>query len=144
LGSQAERRGRGRPKTRNETAAERADNSQNETETSNSDPQTTKLLAELIKLRREIKRRDENHREELREVKTQSAEALAGMQQELAELRNELATSQTNQDETLREIQSLRISMTSQDPTNNLSYADVALTPPTSQRAKQPRDSLIA
>jgi hypothetical protein len=29
----------------------------------------TELLAELIKIRREIKRRDETHREELREVK---------------------------------------------------------------------------
>jgi hypothetical protein len=133
LGSQTERRGRGRPKTRNETAAERVDSSEDETETGNSNPQTTQLLAELVKLRREIKRRDETHREELREVKTQFTEALSGMQQELAELRNELATSQTNHDETLREIQSLRTSITTPDPTNNLSYADIARTPPTSQ-----------
>lgn len=93
----------------------------------------TELLAELVKLQREIKRRDEIHRDELREVKSQFAEAFAGMQQELAELRNELATSQTNHDETLREIQSLRTSITTPDPTNNLSYADVARTPPTSQ-----------
>ncbi|KAI2864382.1 hypothetical protein CBS147323_9143 [Aspergillus niger] len=135
LGSQTERRGRGRPKTRNETAAERVDSSEDETETGNSNPQTTELLAELVKLRREIKRRDETHthREELREVKTQFTEALSGMQQELAELRNELATSQTNHDETLREIQSLRTSIITTDPTDNLSYADVARTPPTSQ-----------
>ncbi|KAK6810408.1 hypothetical protein RU639_013833, partial [Aspergillus parasiticus] len=133
LGSQSERRGRGRPKTRNETAAERVDSPEDGTETGNSNPQTTELLAELVKLRREIKRRDETHREELREVKTQFTEALSGMQQELAELRNELATSQTNHDETLREIQSLRTFITTPDPTNNLSYADVARTPPTSQ-----------
>jgi hypothetical protein len=70
LGSQTKRRGRGRPKTRNEPAAEHADNSEDETETSNSNTQMTKLLAELIKLRREIKRRDETYRGELREVKT--------------------------------------------------------------------------
>jgi hypothetical protein len=93
----------------------------------------TELLAELVKLRREIKRRDEIHRDELREVKTQFAEALTGMQQELVELRNEVAISQANHDETLREIQSLRTSITTPDPTNNLSYADVARTPPTSQ-----------
>jgi hypothetical protein len=133
LGSQTERRGRGRPKTRNETAAERVDSSEDKTETGNSNPQTTELLAELVKLQREIKRRDEIHRDKLREVKTQFAEALARMQQELVELRNEVATSQANHDETLREIQSLRTSITTPDPTNNLSYADVARTPPTSQ-----------
>ena len=133
LSSQTERRGRGRPKTRNETAAERADNSEDEAETGNSNPQTTELLAELVKLRREIKRRDETHREELREAKTQFAEALAGMQQELAELRDELATSQTNHDKTLGEIQCLRISITTPDSTNNLSYVDVARISLTSQ-----------
>lgn len=120
LGSQTERRG---PSTRNETAAERVDISEDETGTGNSNPQMTELLAELVKLQIEIKRRDEIHRDELREVSLQ----------ELAELRNELATSQTNHDETLREIQSLRTSITTPDPTNNLSYADVARTPPTSQ-----------
>jgi hypothetical protein len=70
LGSQTERRRRGRPKTRNETAAERVDSLEDEIETSNSNPQMTKLLAELVKLQREIKRRDETHRVELREVKT--------------------------------------------------------------------------
>jgi hypothetical protein len=30
----------------------------------------TKLLAELVKLQREIKRRDEIHQEELRDIKT--------------------------------------------------------------------------
>jgi hypothetical protein len=133
LGSQTKRRGRGRPKTRNETAAERVDSSEDETETGNSNPQITELLAELVKLQREIKRRDESHREELREVKIQFAGALAGIQEELAELRNELATSQTNHDETLREIQSLRASITIPDPTSSPSYADVARTPPTSQ-----------
>jgi hypothetical protein len=52
----------GRPKTRNDTAAERVDSSEDETETGNSNPQMTELLAELVKLRREIKRRDEIHR----------------------------------------------------------------------------------
>lgn len=133
LGSQTECWGRGRPKTHNETTAEHINSSENKTETSNSNPQTTELLAELARLQREIKRRDETHREELREVKTQFMEALSGMQQELAELHNELATSQTNHDETLCEIQSLHTSITTPDSTNNLSYADVTCTPPTSQ-----------
>ena len=60
-------------------------------------------------------------------------EALSGMQQELVELCNKLATSQTNHDETLCEIQSLHTSITTPDSMNNLSYADVACTPPTSQ-----------
>jgi hypothetical protein len=141
LGSQIQCRGRGRPKTLNETAAERVDSSEDETETGNSKPHTTELLAELVKLRREIKRRDEIHREELRDIKTQFAEALAGLQQELAELRNGQTTSQAStevgsqasHEEILREIQSLRTSLPAPDPRNNPSYADVARTPPTSQ-----------
>jgi hypothetical protein len=56
------------------------------------------------------------------------------MQQELAELRNELTTSQagtelgsqTSHDEILRENQSLRTFIPTPDPTNKLSYVDVA------------------
>jgi hypothetical protein len=71
------------------------------------------------------------------------------MQQELAELRNGLTISQastevrsqTSHDEILREIQSLlRTYITTPDPINNLSYADVA---PSNQPSKQHTDSLI-
>jgi hypothetical protein len=141
LGSQTQCQGRGRLKTLNKTTAERVDSSEDETETSNSKPHTTELLTELVKLQREIKRRDEIHQEELRDIKTQFAEALTGLQQELAELHNGQTTSQAStevgsqasHEEILREIQSLHTSLPAPDPRNNPSYADVAHTPPTSQ-----------
>jgi hypothetical protein len=48
LGSQTKRQGRGRPKTCNETIAERVNSLEDKIETSNSNPQITKLLAELL------------------------------------------------------------------------------------------------
>jgi hypothetical protein len=61
----------------------------------------------------------------------------------LAEVRHELQTltlqsqsescPQNSHDEIIREIQSLRTSITTPGSANNLSYADVARTPPTSQ-----------
>lgn len=133
LGSQNKTRGRGRPKTRSETAAERVDSSEDEPETGNCNPDTTELLAELVKLRREIKRRDEIHREELRKVKAEFAEALAGVQQELAELRNGLTTSQsssetgsqTSHEEILQELHSIRTAITTPIPADGPSWASI-------------------
>jgi hypothetical protein len=95
------------------------------------------LLTELTKLRREIRRRDEAHQEELRRVTA----ALGEVQQELKELKNRAASpqgtsepcAQNNHEEILHEIQSLRTSITAPDPIINSSYADVARTPPTNQ-----------
>jgi hypothetical protein len=63
------------------------------------------------------------------------------VQQELQDLKSRVASPQDTSElcaqdshgEILREIQSLRTSITAPDSINNLSYADVARTPPTSQ-----------
>ena len=92
------------------------------------------MLTELTKLRKEIRRRDGAHQEELQRVTA----ALTEVQQELQDLKSRVASPQDTselcaQDSLEGEIQSLRTSITAPDSINNLSYADVARTPPTSQ-----------
>jgi hypothetical protein len=97
---------------------------------------TAKLVEELVKLRREIRRRDDLHKEELKKVKEEFSAALAEVRQELQTLTllsHPESCSQNSHDEILREIQSLRTLITTPDSANHLSYADVARTPPTSQ-----------
>ncbi|KAI7975203.1 hypothetical protein EIK77_000417 [Talaromyces pinophilus] len=127
-------------KTQNKSTTQRdvptGDGSDTESEDLDEDPDTAKLVAELIKLRKEIRRRDDMHKEELKKVKEEFSAALAEVRQEIQTLtlvsRPE-SCSQNSHDDILREIQSLRTSITTPDSTNNLSYADVARTPPTSQ-----------
>ncbi|KAJ5471279.1 hypothetical protein N7530_008636 [Penicillium desertorum] len=88
-----------------------------ESPTESEDPNASELLKELVKLRKEIRRRDELHKEELQKVKEEFTAALA----------------ENGHDEILREIQSLRVAISPADPTTGSpSYADVARTPPTS------------
>lgn len=95
-------------------------------------------MKELVKLRREIRRRDELHKEELQKVKEEFSAALAEVRHELQSLTNRPPTPQSeacfqnSHDEILREIQSLRLAISPSDPTSSPSYADVARTPPTS------------
>ncbi|THC88431.1 hypothetical protein EYZ11_012124 [Aspergillus tanneri] len=104
--------------------------------TESEDLDTVKLVEELTKLRREIRRRDDMHRDELKRVKEEFSAALAEVRHELQTLTLQSQSescSQNCHEEILREIQSLRTSITSAGLTNNPSYADVARTPPTSQ-----------
>ncbi|KAJ5454931.1 hypothetical protein N7530_002430 [Penicillium desertorum] len=112
-----------------------------ESSTESEDPNAPKLLKELVKLRKEIRRRDELHKEELRKVKEEFTAALAEVRHELQSLTDRPLTpqplsepcAQNGHDEILREIQSLRVAISPADPTTgSLSYADVARTPPTS------------
>jgi hypothetical protein len=97
-------------------------------------------VKELAKLRREIRRRDELHNEELRKVKEEFSAALAEVRHELQTLADSPPTpqalsepcSQNGHDEILREIQSLRDAISPSGPASSPSYADVARTPPTS------------
>ncbi|THC87355.1 hypothetical protein EYZ11_013196 [Aspergillus tanneri] len=98
--------------------------------------ESTKLLKELIKLREEIKRRDEAHHEELQRVKTEFKAALAEVQQELRDLKNTTtqipqsgfeSVSQTSYEEILQELQSLRSAITTRNTTGDgPSWAQVA------------------
>jgi hypothetical protein len=105
-------------------------------------------VKELVKLRREIRQRDDLHREEiqkvqeeLQKVKEEFGATLAEVQHELQSLTNMPQTpqshcescSQNSHDEILREIHSLRDAISPPVPTGSPSYADVARTPPTSQ-----------
>jgi hypothetical protein len=96
----------------------------------------TKLLKELIKLRDELKRRDEAHREELQKVKTELKAALAEVRQELRDLKhtstltpqdNSELGPQANYEEILQELQSLRSAIAAPNTTSDgLSWAQVA------------------
>ncbi|KAJ5152544.1 hypothetical protein N7492_009824 [Penicillium capsulatum] len=112
-----------------------------ESSTESEDPNASELLKELVKLRKEIRRRDELHKEELQKVKEEFTAALAEVRHELQSLTDRPLTQQSlsepcaqnGHDEILREIQSLRVAISPADPTTGSpSYADVARTPPTS------------
>jgi hypothetical protein len=98
------------------------------------------IVKELVKLRREIKQRDESHKEELRQVKEEFSAALAEVRHELQSLTDSYATpqphleacSRDNHDEILREIQSLREEISVPAPTSFPSYAAIARAPPLS------------
>ncbi|KAJ6020347.1 hypothetical protein N7522_000422 [Penicillium canescens] len=106
--------------------------------TESEDPNASELVRELVKLRKEIKLRDELHKEELRKAKEEFSAALAEVRHELQILTDRSSTpqseacSQTGLDEILREIQTLRDAISPSVPTSCPSYADVARTPPLS------------
>ena len=132
--SQQKKKTQNRPVTQRD-APTRHD-SETESEDLDEDLGTTKLVAELIKLRKEIRRRDELHKEELKKVKEEFSAALAEVRQEmqtLTQLSRPESCSQNNHDDILREIQSLRTSITTPDSANHPSYADITHTPPSSQ-----------
>ncbi|KAJ5100882.1 hypothetical protein N7456_006934 [Penicillium angulare] len=118
-----------------------------ESSTESEDPNTSDLVKELVKLRKEIKQRDELHNEELQKVKEEFTALKEEFSAALAEVRHELQTladrpatpqlhpescSPNNHDAILREIQSLREEISVPAPTSSPSFADVARTPPTS------------
>ena len=115
--------------------------------TESDDLDVSNLVKELVKLREEIRRRDELHREELQKVqeefrkaKEEFGVALAGVRHELQTLTDSPTTPQSypeacspnHHDEILREIRSLREEISVPAPTGSPSYADVARTPPLS------------
>ncbi|EED11818.1 hypothetical protein TSTA_109980 [Talaromyces stipitatus ATCC 10500] len=130
--SQQKRKTQKRPAT--QCDAPTGDESATESEDLSEDLDTAKLVKELIKLRKEIRRQDEMHKEELKKVKEEFSAALAEVRQEMQTLtllsRSE-SCSQNSYDDILHEIQSLRTSITTLDSANHLSYADVAHTPAT-------------
>ncbi|KAI3222777.1 transcriptional regulator family: Zinc finger, CCHC-type [Penicillium roqueforti] len=98
------------------------------------------LVREIAKLRREIRLRNEIHKEEIQRTREQFGTALAEVRHELQSLTNRNTTpqchsktcSQNNHDTILREIQSLREEISIPAVTGSPSYADVARTPPSS------------
>ncbi|KAJ6114720.1 hypothetical protein N7486_000498 [Penicillium sp. IBT 16267x] len=100
---------------------ERNSATSDDSSTESEDLSTANLVKELVKLRREIRRRDELHKEELQKIKEEFSAALTEV------------CSPNNYDEILREIQSLREEISASAPTSSPSYADVARTPPLSQ-----------
>ncbi|KAI2946871.1 hypothetical protein CBS147323_11233 [Aspergillus niger] len=135
--SQRKKKSQGKPVAQRDAAT--SDDSSAESE----DSDTSKLVKEIVKLRREIRRRDELRKEELQRVKEEFGAALAEFRHELQTLANRPSTpqphpescAQNSHEEILREIQSLRIAV---NPSGSPSYADVARTPPTSQPSNIP------
>lgn len=97
-------------------------------------------MKELIKLRREIRLRDELHKEELQKVIEEFSAALAKVRHDLQALTDRPPTpqshskacAQNSHDEILRGIQSLRDAISPSVPSGSPSYTDVARTPPLS------------
>ena len=120
--------------------AQRDAGTSDDSSTESEDLDTDKLVKELVKLRKEIIRRDELRNEELRKAKEDFSAALAEVRHELQTLTDRPPTpqshseicSQNSHDEILREIQSLRNAINPSGPSSSSSYADVARTPPTS------------
>lgn len=108
------------------------------------DLDVSNLVKELVKLREEIRRRDELHREELQKVQEEFRKAKEEFGVALTEVRHELQTltdspttpqshpeacSPNHHDEILREIQSLREEISVPAPTGSPSYVDIARIP---------------
>jgi len=129
-----------RKKTRDKPATQRDAVTSDDSATESEDLNTATLVKELIRLRREIRRRDELHKEELQKIKDEFSAALAEVRHELQTLTDRPLTpqpqaeacAQNNHEEILREIQSLRDAISPSVPTSSPSYADVARTPPLS------------
>ncbi|KAJ5464916.1 uncharacterized protein N7458_000602 [Penicillium daleae] len=114
--------------------------SSDDSSTESEDLNATNLLKELVKLRKEIRRRDDVHQKELQKIKEEFSAALAEVRLELQTLTDGLPTpqalselcSQNGHNKVLREIHSLRMAISPSDPASGSpSYADVARTPPT-------------
>jgi hypothetical protein len=108
--------------------------------TESEDPNASELVRELVKLRKEIRLRDDLHKRELQKIKEGFSAALAEIRLELQNLTDGLPTpqalsepcSQNGHDEIIHEIQSLRDAISPPAFTSSPSYADVARTPPLS------------
>jgi hypothetical protein len=134
--SQQKKRTRGKP------VAQREAVTSDDASTESDDTNAANLMKELVKLRSDIKRRDDSHREEmqkvqeeLQKVKVEFSAALAEVQQELQTLAERPLPepcARNGHDEILREVQSLREEISTPAPASSPSYADVARTPPLS------------
>ena len=136
-----------RKKSQIEAVAQRDAATSDDSSTESDDLNAANLVKELAKLRREIRRRDDLHREELQKVQEEYRKVKEDFGTALAEVRHELQTladrpptplshpeacTQNSHDEVLREIQSLRVAISPSTLTSSPSYADVARTPPLS------------
>ncbi|KAJ5522366.1 hypothetical protein N7527_006481 [Penicillium freii] len=101
-------------RTEPESQPDRATSDESATESNDLD--VNNLVKEIAKLRREIRLRDELHKEELQKAKAEFGAALA----------------ENGHDKILREIQSLREEISAPALIGSPSYADVARTPPLS------------
>ncbi|KAJ5471268.1 hypothetical protein N7530_008625 [Penicillium desertorum] len=130
--SQQKKRTRGKPVAQHEAVTS------DDASTESDDTNAANFVKELVKLRRDLKRRDDSHREEmqkvqeeLQKVKKEFSAALAEVQQELQTLAERPLPepcAQNGHDEILREIQSLREEISTPAPVSSPSYADVAHT----------------
>ncbi|OQE10081.1 hypothetical protein PENFLA_c095G09535, partial [Penicillium flavigenum] len=128
-----------RKRTRAKPVAQREAVTSDDASTESDDTNAANLVKELVKLRRDIKRRDDSHREEmqkvqeeLQKVKEEFSAALAEVQQELQTLAERPLPepcAQNGHDEILREVQSLREEISTPAPACSPSYADVARNP---------------
>ncbi|KAJ5125944.1 hypothetical protein N7526_008121 [Penicillium atrosanguineum] len=142
---QRKTRSQSQPKKRIESEAQPDVATSDDSATESDDLDVSNLVKELVKLRGEIRRRDDVHREELQKVQEEFRKVKEEFGAALAEVRHELQTltdrpsppqseacSQTGLDEILREIQTLRDAISPSALTSSPSYADVARTPPLS------------
>ncbi|KAI2682664.1 hypothetical protein DTO012A7_9441 [Penicillium roqueforti] len=108
--------------------------------TESDDLDISNLVQEIAKLRREIRLRDEIHKEELLKAQAEIGATLTEVRHKLQNLTDRPLTpqyhseacSQNNHNTILREIQSLREEISIPAPTSSPSYIDIARTPPTS------------
>lgn len=144
---QRKTRSQQRKKPQIEPEAQRDVATSDDSSTESDDLNAGDLVKELVRLRGEIRRRDDLHREELQKVQEEFRKVKEGFSAALAEVRHGLQSltdknttpqchsetcSQNNHDEILREIQSLREEIGVSAATSSPSYADVARTPPSS------------
>ncbi|KAJ5730151.1 uncharacterized protein N7483_004659 [Penicillium malachiteum] len=135
-----QRKTRPQQKKRIEPDAQRDVATSDDAATEGDELDISNLVTEIAKLRREIRLREELHKEELQKTREEFGAALAEVRYELQTLTDRSPTPQchsetccpNNHDEILREIQSLREEISVPTPTSSPSYADVARTPPSS------------
>ncbi|KAJ5240353.1 uncharacterized protein N7469_001944 [Penicillium citrinum] len=135
-----QRKTRPQQRKRTETESQPDGANSDDSATESDDLDVSNLVKEIAELRREIRLRDELHKEELLKAKADFGAALAEVRHELQNLTDRTPTSQCNSeactqnghDEILREIQSLREEISAPALTGSPSYADVARTPPLS------------
>ncbi|KAJ6136773.1 hypothetical protein N7497_012326 [Penicillium chrysogenum] len=110
--SQQKKRTRGKPVVQREAVTS------DDASTESDDTNAANLVKEIVKLRRDIKRRDDLHREEMQKVQEELQKVNKEFSAALAEVQQELQTlterplpepcAQNGHDEILREVQSLR------------------------------------
>ncbi|KAJ5737222.1 uncharacterized protein N7483_002347 [Penicillium malachiteum] len=129
-----QRKTRPQQKKRIEPEAQRDVTTSDDAATEGDELDVSNLVREIAKLRREIRLRDELHKEELQKTREEFGATLAESltdRNTTPQCHSETC-SQNNHDAILREIQSLREEISVPAATSSPSYADVARTPPSS------------